>query len=381
MILPRFATAVSLLALLPGLAAAENLRVATYNASMNRNAPGALAEALAKGDDAQILKVAKIIEELHPDVLLINEFDFAQGQDRAFVSGYLNDAYPYSFIAPSNTGVSSGFDLNNDGKVGTESFDLANDSYGFGTFEGQYGMVVLSKFPIDGMATRTFQTFRWADMPNARQPMNPDGTAYYDADEWAALRLSSKSHWDVAINVDDEILHFLVSHPTPPVFDGPEDKNGTRNADEIRFWADYVAGADYMTDDQGRAGGLADGAHFVIAGDMNSDPFDGDSVSGAAQQLLDSPKVNGGVSPTSEGGAEAAASQAGANQDQMGDPALDTADFNDEAPGNLRVDYVLPSTTLTVHDAGVFWPKAGQAGAELVDASDHRPVWIDITLD
>ena len=36
-----------------------------------------------------------------------------------------------------------------------------------------------------------------------------------------------------------ETVHFLVSHPTPPVFDGPEDRNGPRNYDEIRFWADY----------------------------------------------------------------------------------------------------------------------------------------------
>ena len=25
-------------------------------------------------------------------------------------------------------------------------------------------------------------------------------------------------------------MHFLVSHPTPPVFDGPENRNGLRNA-------------------------------------------------------------------------------------------------------------------------------------------------------
>ena len=54
------------------------------------------------------------------------------------------------------------------------------------------------------------------------------------------FRLSSKSHWDVPIRIGRETVHFLVSHPTPPVFDGPEDRNGTRNHDEIRFWADYV---------------------------------------------------------------------------------------------------------------------------------------------
>ena len=46
-------------------------------------------------------------------------------------------------------------------------------------------------------------------------------------------------------------MHLLVAHPTPPTFDGAEDRNGTRNHDEIRFWADYVrpARGHYMYDD------------------------------------------------------------------------------------------------------------------------------------
>ena len=101
-------------------------------------------------------------------------------------------------------------------------------------------------------------------------------------------------------------MHLLVSHPTPPVFDGPEDRNGTRNHDEIRFWADYVGpgknqGA-YIYDDHGMYGGLQPGSLFVIAGDQNSDPFDGDSVAGSAQLLLDHPSVNDKVTPASAGG-------------------------------------------------------------------------------
>ena len=36
----------------------------------------------------------------------------------------------------------------------------------------------------------------------------------------------------VTIQIDGKTVHFLTSHPTPPVFDGPEDRNGTRNGDE-----------------------------------------------------------------------------------------------------------------------------------------------------
>ena len=43
------------------------------------------------------------------------------------------------------------------------------------------------------------------------------------AAEREVFRLSSKSHWDVPLRVGGEVVHFLVSHPTPPVFDGPDD--------------------------------------------------------------------------------------------------------------------------------------------------------------
>ena len=76
----------------------------------------------------------------------------------------------------------------------------------------------------------------------ARRPGHAGPTDWYNADELAIFPLSSKSHWDVPIDIDGTVVHFLVSHPTPPVFDGPEDRNGTRNADEIRLWADYISG-------------------------------------------------------------------------------------------------------------------------------------------
>ncbi len=128
------------------------------------------------------------------------------------------------------------------------------------------------------------------------------------------------------------------------MFDGPEDRNGTRNHDEIRFWADYVTpgAGGYIYDDRGHRGGLGKREHFVIAGDNNADPFDGDSTQNAIHQLLDNPRINTSVTPTSPGGPEQAALQGGANATHRGDPAFDTADFADTAPGNLRADYVLP---------------------------------------
>lgn len=363
------------------------VRVATFNASLNRSADGELAADLATGEDEQAQNVAETIQRTRPDVVLINEFDYAPGNEDLFRDNYLavgqNGAepidYPYAYLAPSNTGIPSGFDLNADGSVGGP-----DDAWGFGLFPGQYGMVVYSRYPIETDEVRTFQTFRWADMPGNLIP-----TDFYDEAEQAALRLSSKSHWDVPVDVGGKTLHVLAAHPTPPTFDGEEDRNGRRNHDEIRFWADYVAGnrtADYIYDDQGRTGGLDRSERFVIVGDYNADPVDGDSRDGAINQLLDSRFVNTKSAPASEGGVEQDALQGGANEAHRADPAVDTADFNDNpAPGNLRVDYVLPSRRMLILDAGVFWPTEEDPLFRLVGTypfptSDHRLVWADLRL-
>jgi hypothetical protein len=374
----------------------RRVRFATFNASLNRAAEGQLIADLSTPDNLQAQNAAETIQRVRPDVLLINEFDFdAQGEAaRLFQRNYLsvghNGAapihYPFRFVAPSNTGIPSGFDLDNNGTVGGP-----NDAFGFGAYPGQFGMAVFSRFPILRRHVRTFQLFLWKDMPGALLPDDPATPApadWYSPEELAVFRLSSKSHWDLPVLIGRRVVHTLVSHPTPPVFDGPEDRNGTRNFDEIRLWADYVvpSRSRYLYDDQGRRGGLARGASFVIMGDQNSDPFDGDSVPGAAQQLLENPRVNTSLTPSSPGGPEQAALQGGANLTHRGDPAFDTADFADvPGPGNLRADYVLPSRNLRMLAARVFWPLSSDPLFRLVGVfpfptSDHRLVWVDVRV-
>ncbi|MFC7491895.1 MULTISPECIES: endonuclease/exonuclease/phosphatase family protein [unclassified Knoellia] len=364
----------------------ESLRVATYNLSLNRNVAGQLVSDLSTPDNAQAKAVAEVIQRANPDVVLLNEFDYVEGGAAVdlFRDNYLevphNGAaaveYPYVFVAPSNTGIPSGVDLNNDGAVGG-----GDDAYGFGLFPGQYGMVVLSKYPIQTDGVRTFQNFLWQDMPGNVLP-----TDWYSPAEQDVLRLSSKSHWDVPVTVGKRTVHVLAAHPTPPTFDGPEDRNGRRNHDEIRFWADYVTPGQgrYIYDDAGTRGGLNPSESFVILGDYNADPADGDSYDGAIHQLLGNKRI---VDPlaTSEGAVEAARLQGGANLTHEGDPKYDTADFADGAPGNLRVDYTLLSRSFTVNDAGVFWPVLADPLSRLTGVfpfptSDHRLVWADVTL-
>ncbi|MCS6958441.1 MAG: esterase-like activity of phytase family protein [Pseudanabaenaceae cyanobacterium SKYGB_i_bin29] len=393
-----------------------------YTSELHRR-EGQFAEVLSNPDSQQLRNVAETIQRINPDVILLNEFDYLASDPlrpvRLFQQNYLSRSqngappieFPFVYVAPSNTGIPSGFDLNNDGRVVTTpgTVEYGNDAFGFGFFPGQYGMVVLSKFPIDVANVRTFQNFLWKDMPNnlltndptvddPATPVNENLRGFYSQEEINVLRLSSKSHWDVPININGTIVHFLVCHPTPPVFDGPEDRNGKRNFDEIRFWADYInpAASSYIYDDNGRRGGLPAGRSFVIAGDLNADPFDGDSYNNAARQLTENPRINNRVIPSSLGGLENG-EDGGVNDLHRGDPRFDTTDFNDRpgGPGNLRIDYVLPSADLSIRRAEVFWPPSndplfrlvGSRGdafspfsIDLQPTSDHSAVFVDIDV-
>ncbi|MEM8915084.1 MAG: endonuclease/exonuclease/phosphatase family protein [Pseudomonadota bacterium] len=353
----------------------NSVRIATFNASLSRQEAGRLLKDLQSGTDQQIANVVATIQAVQPDILLINEFDFdPTGQaytifaDKLSTSGG-SPAWPMGLVhaGPSNTGVPSGRDLDGDGEMGGPA-----DAIGFGFFEGQYAMALFSRHSTasDHLA-RTFQRFLWRDLPAPGLPDKEPGSGagdFYDGDALAVLRLSSKSHWDIPVALPDgRVVHILASHPTPPVFDGPEDRNGRRNAAEIRFWSGYVQGGpgtSVLTDDAGTSGGLPLGASFAILGDLNNDPEKGDGDRSAMTGLISLSEVQDPAPASKVGG-------------------TDTADFRN---GPLRVDYVLPSADLTVVGSGVFWPEEGDPHFELIGedgqaTSDHRLVWVDIALN
>ncbi|WP_231931046.1 endonuclease/exonuclease/phosphatase family protein [Botrimarina hoheduenensis] len=372
-------------------AAAEEgtLRVATYNVALYRAAAGQLAADLASGTDAQARQIAEVIQRVRPDILLLCEIDqdsqkhpatlFAERYLAVGQAGQLPIDYRHIFQAPVNTGYPSGRDLNRN-----QQTTDPEDAWGYGRYPGQYGMAVLSRWPIDTQATRTFQRLPWSTLPNARRPVLPSGESYYDDATWAALRLPSKSLWDVVVRVpNDRALHLICSHPTPPVFDGPEDRNGCRNADEVRLVREYTAGQlpDYFVDDRGQSGSLSPGAEFVVLGDLNADPLDGSGQTEAIRRLLSSPSLAKDPRPRSVGAIDASQNNASLNADHQADPTHDTGDFGRDGHGNLRIDYALPSAGLRVVGSGVFWPVAGEPGAEAAAASDHRLVWVDLSLE
>ena len=366
----------------------NSIRFATFNTSLYSEEVGGLIKRLNQ-NDVGARKIAAVIQHQRPDILLLNEFDYdAQAiAANVFQKNFLAISqdnqtpisYPYYYIAPVNTGVQSGMDLDNNGKLGGDGRDRGNDAFGYGLHPGQYGMLVLSKFPIDKANIRTFQNLLWKNLPGAMIPINPvTSKPWYAPEVWARLRLSSKSHWDVPIKTPSGTVHFLVSHPTPPVFDGPEDRNGTRNHDEIKLWAEYLnnKNTQWLCDDKNMCGGLPDDARFVIAGDLNADPIDGDGVPGTMRQLLEHPRILKHNTPSSEGAVISAKTVGQANLNHQGNAAEDTGDFGPMV-GNMRLDYVLPSANLHVKASGVFWLKPGDAGYQWMDASDHHMVWVD----
>ncbi|MEK6703260.1 MAG: endonuclease/exonuclease/phosphatase family protein [Planctomycetota bacterium] len=380
------------------------LRVATFNIEDVRT------DDLKNAAHPRLRRLAEVIQRIRPNIILLNEIAYdmpgspgwsqgdGQGQNgQRFADTFLSvaqasDVTPIkykAYMAPSNTGLFSGLDLDHDGKVtatypappsaksdgtaGEQSkggIAFAGDCWGFGTFPGQYAMALLvdERLTIDTDRVRTFQNLPWDYMPGAMFPLKPDATDWHPPAVRAVVRLSSKSHWDVPVKLPNGAeLHMLCSHPTPPVFDGPEKRNARRNHDEIRFWRDYVANEPYIVDDQGLVGGLIMGKDgprlnvtlpFVVLGDLNADPKKGDSMDSPMKLLFASRHLNSQVTPASDVAVE-------------GLEATDTASFR------LRVDYVLPSKSLKVLASGIWRQKPA---GESKFPSDHFPVWMEIEV-
>ncbi|WP_318509987.1 endonuclease/exonuclease/phosphatase family protein [Photobacterium leiognathi] len=387
---------------------------------------GFIANTLSADDKAKALKiiqirnVAAIIQSQRPDIILLAEYNNdGTGDDLSALKGFqdnylsvgqsLNSIdggdtlspihYPFAESYATNTGLMSGLDLNNDGKVNSGP----NDAWGFGQYHGQYAFALMSQFKIDNKNTRTFQTFKWKDLPTATMPVinNCDdeknkipagmscGDNWYSDAEWQQLRLSSKNHVDAPVIIPtpsgDQVVHILMSHPTPPVFDTVTENNKLKNRDEIQFWTDYIDGAEFIYDDKGTKGGLADNAKFVIVGDLNADPEAGDGFIETIDTLLKHQRVNqeatnGAYVPTSFG-AEYCFPSGECRQDNPHPDRL-TSTFG------LQVDHAIPSSNLNIVDSGVYWPAPNEAGYLLMNdkrigkgkgkdiSSDHRMVWL-----
>ncbi|SDX68140.1 Endonuclease/Exonuclease/phosphatase family protein [Ruegeria halocynthiae] len=337
---------VLILLLLPFAAQAETLRVANFNTELSRKGPGILLRDIQRADP-QVNAVIEVMAATRPDIIALQGLDWdLDGLALAALAEALNDRglnYPHSFTAQPNSGVETGLDLDGDGKTGGPG-----DAQGWGRFTGQNGLAVLSRYPIETDKVQSFSEMLWQDLPGAtlptvkREPF-PSGQAQ------SVQRLSSTAHWIIPIDAPGGRIDLMTFHASPPVFDGPEDRNGLRNRDEIRFWSLLLNG-DL---------GPFSSHRFIIAGDANLDPHRGEGHKPAIRNLIANPLI----------------------QDPMPvDPAGSASTVAWKGVGEMRVDYVLPSADWRVLDAGIYWPET-EARDVAETASRHRLVWVDLYDD
>ena len=311
---------------------ADPVRIATFNTELSRKGPGLLLRDILKGGDAQIDAVIALITEAAPDILVLQGIDYdlqaAALHALAYAINQTGPDYPHRFALPPNAGRQTSLDLDGNGKTGE-----ARDAQGYGRFFGAGAMAILSRHPVLTDGVQDYTAMLWRDLPDAALPVTKDGP-FPSLAAQQVQRLSSNGHWVVPIDVPDlGTATLLTFHATPPVFDGPEDRNGKRNHDEIMFWDHYLAGKMATPPENG----------FILLGGANLDPNRGDGLRSAIKTILSHPRLQ---DPT---------------------PDQTTAVFDNIDP--LRVDYLLPSTD---------WRVVATGRAQDPAASRHSLIWVDL---
>ena len=331
----------------PGLA--EPIRIATYNIDLWGKGPGLVMQSLQRGGTAQQMAAVQVIANLDADVLLLTGIDYdlrgATLDALEVLLARVDAPYPFRLALRPNTGIATGLDLDGNGVSGEP-----RDAQAYGRWAGEGGMAVLSRMPIDSENIRDFSGVLWKDLPGSLMP--PDAPA--------TQLLSTSGAYEVPITLPNgQSLRLLAFYASPPIFDGPEDRNGRRNHDETAFWLHLLASDLAFAPPK---------PPFVIIGQPNLDPEDGSGRSRAMRELLHHPGLHDpkprGTSTRQDPG-------------QSGDPALDTALY--PKIGGLRVEVILPSVDVTFSASGVMWPPdSDPLTAALLMASRHRPIWVEI---
>ncbi len=337
--------------------AADSIRVVLWNVELSRSGPGLLLRDILGGDDPQIAAIVTLLSRLDADILVLTGMDHDPSLHAlSALPQRLQQAgqpYPHLFSPRPNSGQPTGFDLDADGRL-----NEADDAHGWGRFPGEGGLAVLSRFPIRADQAQDFSTFLWADLPQANLPPGLDPSL--DSGLAAVQRLPSHSHLILPVRLPDgRTLALMIWHATPPVFDGPEDRNGRRNADEAAFWLHYL---------DGRLPMQPPDQPFLLLGTANLDVMDGDGDAGPMRGLLNHPYLSDPAPRGTHGRQEPG---------HAGDPALDTAFF--PRTGGLRTEYLLPSRDLAIISSGILWPPEDDPLTRLLTtASRHYPLWLDI---
>ena len=168
----------------------------SYTAALERNAPVLLYRDTIHGKSSQIRAARAFQAALN-----------AQGWEM-----------PHLAAPRPNTGVASGVDIDGNGRIGGPG-----DAQSYGTFAGQRGLLLLSRLPFNAQDSQVL----WANVPQTRSPDPPEIAR--------VQRLAYVALLQTSITWRQHSISLLTFHASPPVFDGPEDRNGRRNADEITY--------------------------------------------------------------------------------------------------------------------------------------------------
>jgi|Deesub1362A_J573_1020465.scaffolds.fasta_scaffold00048_15 endonuclease/exonuclease/phosphatase family metal-dependent hydrolase len=284
-------------------------------------------EKLRKESHPQVQAALQVLRRFAPQLLSVNELDCSAQALALLLQGLSQTGlqYPYYYQGPTNSGLPTGL---------RPPFEQR----GFGRYEGQYGMALLSQLPL-GRA-RSFEGFPWRELRESylREELQkvPQG-----------FPLFSTNFFDVPLRLGDTLVRVLLLHATVPV-GGYFQK--FRNADQLRFLKAYIQ--------------ELGGQPFVIMGDLNADPVRGEGIREAIGELLGCPLLQDALP------AEPTFLEGGGVQE----PALD------EEGLSLRLDYILPSRHFQVLDAGLYRPQEPQQWRLVRQASDHFFLWMDVQL-
>ncbi|MDC0739209.1 endonuclease/exonuclease/phosphatase family protein [Cognatishimia sp. SS12] len=334
------------MALWASFAGADSFRVATFNTNLHGTGPGVmLRDILAQ--QPHPMRVAALIADAKPDVIVLQNIDYdfehhglTALRDLIATQGH---EMGYLYAPEPNSGWPTGLDLDGDGTAFGP-----RDAQGYGRFPGQRGLAILSTYPIAGDAAQIYTDHLWAEVADLfAQRVILDRLLTDNAQE--VQRLSSVAHVAVPIRINGKSLTLLTHHATPPIFDGPEDRNGFRNAAENLLWLYILDGTL----------GPPPPTPLILAAMTNLDPWRGAGQHGAMRRLLDSPAF---VDPARN----------------IAPSHRVTSRWPESTTGDLRLSYLLPSPDLKVLAGG----RSTLAPAQPpLRAHPHALIWLDLAFE
>lgn len=302
------------------MAPAETFTFATFDTGLGRKGPGVMLRDLQSGRDAQVEAALVLIAAADADVLLLMDVDWDYGgagvaalQARLAEAG---QSYPEVVALRPNSGVPSGVDLDGDGT----DYE-ARDALGYGWFTGDSGLAVLSRYPLGPV--EDLSDVPWQAGPEVLPPAAR-----------GIVPLATTAQWVVPLRLPGAEITLITMAAGTPVFDGPEDRNGLRNRDELTLVAELVDAA----------------KRPLVMGRANQDPAGGEGHGAALRRLLDHPGLRDAV-PKGEDGSVA------------------TVEWRSVGP--MRVDYVLPPRAARITGSGTLHDET---------AGPARLVWVEVAL-